>query len=88
MWSSAEIVVPVVIGALGSVPKDLEKCLNLIGLEKWTISVLQKTMLLNTCRILRHYTLPLLISVCMYICYFCPNTWLVLGCCTRLPFIL
>ena len=43
MWSSAEIVVPVVIGALGSVPKDLEKCLNLIGLEKWTISVLQKT---------------------------------------------
>ena len=34
MWSSAAIVVPVVIGALGSVPKDPEKCLNLIGLGK------------------------------------------------------
>ena len=55
MWSSAAIVVPVVIGALGSVPKDPEECLNLIGLGKWTISVLQKTVLLNTCHILRHY---------------------------------
>ena len=41
--------------SLGSVPKDLEECLNLIGLEKQTIPVLQKTVLLNTCHILRHY---------------------------------
>ena len=40
MWSSAAIVVLVVIGALGSVPNDLEECLNLIGLEKWTIPFL------------------------------------------------
>ena len=45
MWSSAVIVVPVVIGALGSVPRELEEFLNLIGLEKWTISELQKAVL-------------------------------------------
>ena len=55
MWSSATIVVPVVIGALGSVPRDLEESLFLIGLEGWTIPTLQKTVLLNTCHILRHF---------------------------------
>jgi len=62
MWSLAAIMVPVVIGALGSVPKDLEECLNLIGLEKWTIPVLQKIVLPNTCRILRHYLTNLAIA--------------------------
>jgi len=47
MWLSAAIVVPVVIGALDSVPRDLEKSFNLIGLEKCTIAALQKTVLLN-----------------------------------------
>ena len=28
-------------GVIGSVPRDLEESLNLIGLEKWTIPVLQ-----------------------------------------------
>ena len=49
------IVVPVAIGALGSIPRDLEEFLFLIGLEKWTIPILQKTVLLNTCHILRHF---------------------------------
>ena len=55
MWSSATIVVPVVIGALGTVPRHLEESSFLIGLEKWIISILQKTVLLNTCHISRHF---------------------------------
>jgi len=55
MWSSAAIVVPVVIGALGSVSRDLEESLVLISLEEWTIPILQKTVLLNTVHILRHF---------------------------------
>ena len=44
-----------IIGALGSVPSDLEETLLLIGLDKWILPVLQKTVLLGTCQILRHY---------------------------------
>ena len=48
-------VVPVIIGALGSVPKELEANLQELGVQKWSIPVLQKSVLLNTCYILRHY---------------------------------
>ena len=72
MWLSSAIVVPVVIGALGSVPRDLEESLHLIGLEKWIIPVLQKTVLLNTRHILRHFlthsTICYWLIVCMCVC--------------------
>ena len=44
-----------VIGTLRSVPSDLEETLLLISLDKWIIPVLQNTVLLDTCQILRHY---------------------------------
>ena len=53
MWKSSTSVVPVVIGALGSIPSDLAETLLLIGLDKQIIPVLQKTVLLSTYRILR-----------------------------------
>ena len=48
MRKSPTAVVPVVIGALGSVPSDLEETLLLIGLDKWIIPVLKKTVILGT----------------------------------------
>ena len=58
------VVVPVVIGGLGSVLRDLVECLNLIGLEKWTIPALYKRLhvLLNS--YVSHY----------YLVGMCPNT--------------
>ena len=48
-------VVPVIIGALGAIPKDLEKHLKTLKLGKITPSQLQKTALLGTAHILRRY---------------------------------
>ena len=48
-------VVPVVIGALGAIPRDLTKHLNTLGLDKITPSQLQKAALLGTVHILRKY---------------------------------
>ena len=45
-------VVPVVIGALGTVSKKLEKWIDRIGI-KLNIEHLQKTSILGTARILR-----------------------------------
>ena len=48
-------VVPVIIGALGAIPKDLEKHLQTLKLGKITPSQLQKAALLGTAHILRRY---------------------------------
>ena len=45
-------VVPVVIGALGSVTKDFERWIRKLGIA-YNIGVMQKTALLGTARILR-----------------------------------
>ena len=45
-------VVPVVVGALGTIPKALEKHLNEIGTSV-RVELLQKAALLGTARILR-----------------------------------
>ena len=53
LWKLKKVeVVPVVIGALGSVSKRLKKWLEKLGIEIKT-EVLQKTALLGTARILR-----------------------------------
>ena len=46
-------VVPVVIGALGAIPRDLVKRLKTLGLDKISPSQLQKAALLGTAHILR-----------------------------------
>jgi len=83
---------PVVIGALGSVSRDLEESLVLIGLEEWIIPILQKTVLLNTVHILRHFlthSATCLSCKCMYICYIVmPKCLVGIGMLyTRLPFL-
>ena len=45
-------VVPVVIGALGSVTNDFERWIRKLGIS-YNIGVMQKTALLGTARILR-----------------------------------
>ena len=52
MWSVRTQVLPVVIGALGTVPKRLESNLKRIGTNN-SIELIQKSALLGTARILR-----------------------------------
>ena len=52
MWTIRTQVLPVVIGALGTVPKRLESNLKRIGTNT-SIELIQKTALLGTARILR-----------------------------------
>ena len=52
LWKMKTMVIPIVIGTFGTVPKDLKKRLENIGIET-KIDELQKSVLLNTARILR-----------------------------------
>ena len=55
LWEKKTTVVPVVIGALGSIPGDLEKHLKTLGLDKISPSQLQKAVLLGTAHIQQKY---------------------------------
>ena len=55
LWEKQATVVPVVIGSLGAIPRDLKKHIITIGLESISPSQLQKTVLLGTAHILRKY---------------------------------
>ena len=55
LWKKKARVVPVVIGALGAIPKDLVRHLSTIGVDKITPHQLQKATLLGTAHILRKY---------------------------------
>jgi len=55
LWERKATVIPVVIGALGAIPRDLTKHLNTLGLDRITPSQLQKAALLGTAHILRKY---------------------------------
>ena len=55
LWEKQAPVVPVVIGSLGAIPRDLRMHLRMIGLESISPSQLQKTVLLGTAHILRKY---------------------------------
>ena len=52
IWQVKVKVVPVVVGALGTIPKALEKHLHQIGTSV-RVDLLQKAALLGTARILR-----------------------------------
>lgn len=55
LWQKKAKVVPVVIGALGAIPKDLEHHLNTLGVDQINTHQLQKAALLGTTHILRRY---------------------------------
>ena len=55
IWKTTVSVEPIIIGVLGSIPKELEANLQELGVQKSSIPVLQKSVLLSTCFILRHY---------------------------------
>ena len=52
LWKMKTMVIPIVIGTFGTVPKDLKRRLENIGIET-KIDELQKSVILNTARILR-----------------------------------
>ena len=52
LWKMKTMVIPIVIGTFGAVPKDLKRRLENIGIET-KIDELQKSVILNTARILR-----------------------------------
>ena len=53
LWSMKKvIVIPIIVGALGTVSKDLENYIEQLGITIW-LEHLQKTALLGTARILR-----------------------------------
>ena len=52
MWGVRTEVIPVVMGALGTVPKRLDKYPESMGVSA-TIELIQRTALLGTARILR-----------------------------------
>ena len=53
LWEKKATVVPVVIGALEAIPRDLVKHLKTVGLDKISPSPLQKLVLLGIAHILR-----------------------------------
>ena len=55
LWEKQATVVPVVIGSLGAIPRDLRKHLRTMGLESISLGQLQKTVLMGTAHILRKY---------------------------------
>ena len=55
LWEKQATVVPIVIGSLGTIPRDLREHLRMIGLESISPNQLQKTVLLGTAHILHKY---------------------------------
>ena len=55
LWKVKCVIVPIVVGALGSVPANLTKCLNTIGLQATIVKTIQKTVLLSSVHLIRRY---------------------------------
>lgn len=53
LWKTKTKVIPIVVGALGSIPKDLKNRLNELETKGVESKMLQKAALLGTARILR-----------------------------------
>ena len=52
MWGKETLIVPMILGALGSIPNDLECNLKILGIS-YNGGTLQKFVLLETAKILR-----------------------------------
>ena len=55
LWKVKCMIVPIVVGALDSIPVNLTKCLNTIGLQATLVKTTQKTVLLLSVHLIRHY---------------------------------
>ena len=55
LWEKKAVVIPVVVGALGAVPKKLGKYLEKVGIDRITTEQIQRTAILGTAYILRKY---------------------------------
>ena len=53
LWDMKVVVIPIVLGALGTTPETLQKRMKDIGIET-KIGELQKTVILHTARILNN----------------------------------
>ena len=52
MWDKETLILPIIIGALGSIPNDLECNLKKLGVS-YNVGILRKSVLLGTANILR-----------------------------------
>ena len=54
MWNMDSVIIaPIVVGSTGEIPKTIKKSLDILGLS-WEIYLpLQKSVLLDTCSIVR-----------------------------------
>ena len=52
MWDKETLIVPIIIGALESIPNDLECNLKKLGIS-YNVGTLQKSVLLGTANIIR-----------------------------------
>ena len=52
LWDKRTSIVPVIIGALGSIPNDIDNYLKQLGIE-YNLNILQHSVLLGTANILR-----------------------------------
>ena len=51
LWERKVDMVPIVVGALGAIPKDLHQCLKSSDLDKVSLAQIQKAALLLTAHI-------------------------------------
>jgi len=49
------MIVPIILGALGSIPTNLTKCLDIIGLQANLVKTMQKFVLLSSFHLIRCY---------------------------------
>lgn len=55
-WKAHTIhIIPIVLSSTGIVPKNLHKHLDMLQIPTYTIDLLQKAVILNTCRIVRKF---------------------------------
>ena len=52
MWDKETLIVPIIIGALGSIPNDLEYNMKKLGIS-YKVETLQRSVLLRAANILR-----------------------------------
>ena len=52
MWDKETLILPIIIGALGSIPHDLECNLRKLGIS-YNVRILKRSVLLGTAKILR-----------------------------------
>ena len=52
MWDKETLILPIIIGELGSIPHDLECNLRKLGIS-YNVRILKKSVLLGTAKILR-----------------------------------